>query len=140
MPQLVERLAEARVRQAWPAVVGDDVARRTRPDDLVEGCLTVVVDNSPWLHELTLRQAEILRLIQRRWPAVRALRFRVGALPHEPREQSPATPSRPVVFVDGDRQTLAAATAAISDAGLANAVRRVLARAEGVSGARTVAS
>ena len=140
MPQLVERLAEARVRQAWPALVGVDIARRTRPGDLVEGCLTVVVDNSPWLHELTLRQPEILRLIQGRWPAVRTLRLSVGALPPEPRDHPTAAASSPAPLGDGDRQTLAETTAAISDSGVANAVRRLLARAHGVSHTPKVAS
>ena len=55
LPQLEERLLVQRMRRAWGALVGDDLARRAQPQALVKGCLTIVVDNSPWLHELTLR-------------------------------------------------------------------------------------
>src|SRR3989442_880864 len=59
VPELRERLAEHHVRRVWSTLVGADVARRAKPHALVEGCLTVIVDNSPWLHELTLRADEL---------------------------------------------------------------------------------
>src|SRR3989442_10264118 len=59
VPQIADRLPEYRIRKAWSVLVGPDVARRTRPQSLANGCLHVVVDNSPWLHELTLRAAEL---------------------------------------------------------------------------------
>jgi hypothetical protein len=133
MPQLVERLAEVHVRQTWPAVVGDDVARRARPGQLAEGCLTVVVDNSPWLHELTLRQPEILSLIQRRWPAVKSLRLSVGPLPRDAGESDTDTAPRRTRLGERDRREIDEAAAAIADAALATSVRRVLTRArEGI--------
>jgi hypothetical protein len=135
MPQLVERLAEVHVRQAWAAVVGGDVARRARPGRLAEGCLTVVVDNSPWLHELTLREQEILGMIQRRWPAVKSLRLSVGPLPSAADEVAANVAPRRAHLSDRDRREIEEATAGIADAALATAVRRVLARARGVSGA-----
>jgi len=61
VPDLRDRLLEHRIRRAWPAVVGGDAARRAQPRSFVDGCLTVVVDNSPWLHELTLRSDELTR-------------------------------------------------------------------------------
>src|SRR5207249_11423376 len=76
VPGLRERLAEHHVRRAWAALVGADVARRAQPRALVDGCLAVVVDNSPWLHELTLRAEELTARLHERVPVVRALRFR----------------------------------------------------------------
>lgn len=80
VPLLVERLAEVQVYRAWEAAVGAEMARRARPGPLVEGCLTITVDNSPWLHELRLRQADLLAAIQQHCPSVRALRLTVGPL------------------------------------------------------------
>ena len=51
IPKLSDRLPEYHIRKAWAALVGPDMARRTRPQSLANGCLHVVVDNSPWLHE-----------------------------------------------------------------------------------------
>src|SRR5207247_1671912 len=87
VPELRDRLAEHHVRRAWTALVGTDVARRAQPKGLVDGCLTVVVDNSPWLHELTLRVEELTARLHERFAAVRALRFTLGSL-------EPAAPRR----------------------------------------------
>ena len=78
MPQLEERLREHRLGRSWPAIVGADVARRARPGALTNGVLQIVVDNSPWLCELTLRAAELTRRVRAEVPSVRALRFTLG--------------------------------------------------------------
>src|SRR6266850_293210 len=101
LPQLGDRLLVQRMRRTWSAVVGADVARRAQPQALVNGCLTIVVDNSPWLHELNLRAADLTERLRAAFPAVQTLRFNLGA----------------------------AAAAAISDPALAASARRLLARA-----------
>jgi hypothetical protein len=125
MPQLVDRLGEVRLHQTWATVVGSDVARRARPGALSEGCLTVIVDNSPWLHELSLRQEQLLAMIQVRCPAVRTLRLTVGVLAPESRAE--AVP--PVVLDERDRREIEEATAVIADTALATVAGRLLARA-----------
>src|SRR6266700_3040617 len=55
LPELRERLVEEGIRRSWPAVVGAEGARRSRPQRLTNGLLEIAVDNSPWLHELTPR-------------------------------------------------------------------------------------
>src|SRR2546428_1460771 len=98
VPELRERLAEHHVRRVWSTLVGADVARRAKPQALVEGCLTVIVDNSPWLHELTLRADELTARLRPRVPPLRALRFTLGRLaeagpsaapPRRPRSSAP---------------------------------------------------
>ena len=89
VPELRDRLVEFQLRGAWKTLVGADVARRARPDSVVNGCLHVVVDNSPWLQELTLRSAELTARINARFETIRALRFSLGRLPGEP--ESPAS-------------------------------------------------
>ena len=67
VPDLKDRLLEHRIRRAWSHIVGVDAARRTQARSFAEGCLTVAVDNSPWLHELTLRSEELTRRLQQRF-------------------------------------------------------------------------
>src|SRR2546421_13020151 len=75
IPQLGDRLAEHYIRRAWSALVGADVARRAQPQALGDGCLTVVVAKSPWLHEMTLRAGGLTARLPERFPSLRALRF-----------------------------------------------------------------
>jgi predicted nucleic acid-binding Zn ribbon protein len=139
VPQLAERLAELRLHRSWVAVVGSDIARRTRPGSLVEGCLTVLVDNSPWLHELSLRQPELLARIRARCDSVRVLRFTVGSLGSDP-EAAVTHERRPApALSERDRREIEEATATISDTVLAATAQRLLTRARlaaGASGSR----
>src|SRR5207248_1846166 len=80
VPDLRDRLLEHRIRRAWPQVVGADAARRAQARSFADGCLTVAVDNSPWLHELTLRIEELTRRLRERFDAVRSLRFVAGTI------------------------------------------------------------
>jgi len=129
VPQLEDRLLVRRLRRTWVALVGADMARRAQPHALVNGCLQVVVDNSPWLHELTLRGPELTARLARECPAVRSVRFTLGAPPAE--EPTPAVrpASRTSRLSDDDRCAIDAAAAAISDPALAAGARRLLARA-----------
>jgi predicted nucleic acid-binding Zn ribbon protein len=121
VPELQDRLVEARLCAAWPALVGADAARRSRPQGLSNGCLNVVVDNSPWLHELTLRSGELTPRIASRFESIRTLRFTLGRL--DGAAEAPAAPetSRP------PRPLLAdAAVASIRDPDVRAAARRLL--------------
>ena len=126
VPQLSERLPEYHIRRAWTALVGPDMARRTRPQSLANGCLHVVVDNSPWLHELTLRAAELTARLSAESPAVRSLRFTLGTLETEPRSRPERRERRVTALTDDDRRDIDEAAAAISDPALADVARRLL--------------
>jgi hypothetical protein len=130
VPKLGDRLAEYQIRRAWPALVGADVARRARPQALVDGCLSVVVDNSPWLHELTLRAAELTTRLRGRFPAVHALRFLLGALePVEPGASPKRRGRSSTPLGAADLRAIDEATSAIPDPTLAAVARRLLAKA-----------
>ncbi|MGH7373383.1 MAG: DUF721 domain-containing protein, partial [Candidatus Rokuibacteriota bacterium] len=83
LPALEERLLAERIRRGWGAAVGDELARRARPGELKAGTLTIMVDNSPWLQELSMRSAEVLDAVRARFgPSVTALRLSLaGAAP-----------------------------------------------------------
>jgi len=125
LPQISDRLLELRIRRMWRSIVGRDVARRARPDAWSGGTLRIVVDNSPWLHELTLRAGELTAKVRDRFPEVQALRFVLGALENDATNASAKLP-RAVPLSAADHADIDAAAAAISDSALAEAARRLL--------------
>jgi hypothetical protein len=126
VPQLSDRLPEYHIRKTWAALVGPEMARRTRPQALVNGCLHVVADNSPWLHELTLRASELTARLGAQAPAVRSLRFTLGTLEAEPRSRPERRERRATALTDDDRRDIDEAASAISDPALADVARRLL--------------
>lgn len=68
------------VRAGWTAVVGDDVARHSRPEKLADGTLIVVTRSSAWSQQLALLASTILAGLAPIAGAgvVQRLRFRVG--------------------------------------------------------------
>src|SRR5580765_2537852 len=94
VPDLKDRLLEHRIRRAWSHIVGVDAARRTQARSFAEGCLTVAVDNSPWLHELTLRSEELTRRLHDRFDAVRSIRFVAGTVEPDGSVRPSAQPAR----------------------------------------------
>jgi predicted nucleic acid-binding Zn ribbon protein len=60
---LGRRRDERRLLDSWPEVVGERVARFSRPVDLSDGVLTLEADNAVWRQELTL----LLPLIAKRF-------------------------------------------------------------------------
>jgi predicted nucleic acid-binding Zn ribbon protein len=129
VPQLEDRLLVQRLRRTWASLVGAEMARRAQPQALVNGCLQIVVDNSPWLHELTLRAPDLAARLGAEYPAVRSVRFSLGASPAEEPTPAARPAPRPSRLTDDDRRAIDAAAAAISDPGLAAGARRLLARA-----------
>lgn len=129
VPGLDEHLEEYRIRRSWRSVVGPDVARRAWPQALVNGCLQIAVDNSPWLHELTLRTAEFQDRLAREFTVVRSLRFVLASRPAEgPAALAPAPPRRAPLEA-ADVREIESATATISDPTVAAAARRLLTKA-----------
>ncbi len=128
VPQLADRLLVERVGRRWASIVGADVARRTRPRSLAHGTLEIVVDNSPWLHELTLRSAELERRLRAEVPDVRGVRLVLGSLTDgAPDALSAPMPRRaPVPLEAKDLTEIDEILSPISDPALAATVRRVL--------------
>ena len=128
IPQLGDRLVEHRLRTSWSTVVGPEIARRSQPQGLVDGCLGIVVDNSPWLHELTLRQTELATRIRTVAPSVRTVRIRLGS-PNVDPVPVEARPPRALPLTASDLRDIDDAASVIGDATLAAAARRLMTRA-----------
>jgi hypothetical protein len=129
VPQLEDRLLVQRLRRRWSALIGVDAARRTLPQALVGGCLQITVDNSPWLHEMTLRAPELAARLAVEFPAIRTVRFALGTTSAEPIAPASRPAARVPNLTDDDRRAIDAAAAAISDPDVAAGARRLLARA-----------
>ena len=126
VPELRDRLVEVRIRGAWNGLVGPDVARRARPQSLTNGCLHVVVDNSPWLQELTLRASELTARIAARFETIRTLRFTLGHLPGTS-ETPPSSKPRSSRTLDADDiREIDETVAPIRDPDVRAAARRLL--------------
>ena len=55
-----QRLAAYGVMEAWPAVVGERIARVTAPQRVERGVLYVNVASAPWRAELTMKRQELI--------------------------------------------------------------------------------
>jgi hypothetical protein len=130
LPGLRDHMLDETIRKNWGRVVGPDFARRSRPTGLRLGVLDVTADNSPWLHELTLRSSELLARLETRYgSAVTGLRFTLGTVPTESspmaRERRPEPPAR---LGPEDARMVEVMVAPVADPALAASLRRLLAK------------
>jgi predicted nucleic acid-binding Zn ribbon protein len=65
---LDEKFEEGRLLKGWPGVVGDVVAKRSRPRILRDGILHIEVDGSVWMQELWFHQREIIERVRAAYP------------------------------------------------------------------------
>ncbi len=65
---LDEKFEEGRLQQGWPEVVGEVIAKRSRPRVLRDGILHVEVEGSVWMQELWFHQKEIVELVRGAFP------------------------------------------------------------------------
>jgi len=63
---LAERIEEASVVPEWEELVGEAIAKVTRPTRVSHGTLFVAVRSSAWLMELNMMRGEILRRLNAR--------------------------------------------------------------------------
>lgn len=129
LPPLADRLLALAVRREWTSLMGPQIARRAQPRDITGGTLAVVVDNSPWLQELTLREAELLSRLQHRYgaEAIKALRFTLGT-PSREAQVSDRTEPRGDEALTEEEAAWVAKAVTLPDPALAETVRRLLAK------------
>ncbi|MBI2461371.1 MAG: DUF721 domain-containing protein [Candidatus Rokubacteria bacterium] len=122
-PPLAERVRHARLAAEWATLVGPAVARHAAPLHLEDGWLHVAVDSSAWLHELSLKEEELLAVL-RRVADLRGVRLRLAPLPaHRP---EPRAPARRRHLLPEEQAAIEEALAPIRDPALAATVRRVM--------------
>jgi len=85
-----QKIKEQRIIDAWPRVVGEEVAKRTEPLFFEHGLLFVRVTDSVWAQHLSLQRKKIVNLLNRqgRTRILKELRFQSG--PVKPLKLIPA--------------------------------------------------
>lgn len=74
LPQVLATLGldgkfeEGRLQQGWPEVVGEVIAKRSRPRVLKDGILHIEVEGSVWMQELWFHQKEIVERVREAFP------------------------------------------------------------------------
>jgi hypothetical protein len=128
VPELRDRLIESAIARDWSQVVGSELGRRSRSGRLRGGSLDVTVDNSPLLHEMTLRSGELLVALQARFPgSLTALRFTLGAQPSTPAQPAPRPRIETRLRLSPDEaREVEAVVATVSDPAVAGSLRRLL--------------
>ena len=127
LPALQSRLLEEAIKTDWSRLIGPELGRRSQAGQLHAGVLDVIVDNSPCLQEMTLRSAELLATLQRRFRTVTSLRFVLGTLPAGSDRTAPRTRSEPRPSLGPeDLRVIEAMTASLPDPILAGGLRRLL--------------
>ncbi|MFQ5898275.1 MAG: DUF721 domain-containing protein [Candidatus Methylomirabilia bacterium] len=138
VPRLAGQLVEVRIRNEWRSVMGAEFARHCQPGRLRNGTLELIVDNSPWLQEVTLREAQLRGRLARRFgdAAVRALKVTLGTLaadegdrPDNRGKAIPTRTGREGPLSEEEARAVEAATGSIRDPELRLSLRRVLAKA-----------
>ena len=82
----------ARIYQVWDAILGGDLAGRARLGDIDRGRLVVEVDHPAWMQLVQMRQRQILRRVQRRFPELGITRMHLVVSRGAP-AAAPAAPS-----------------------------------------------
>jgi predicted nucleic acid-binding Zn ribbon protein len=69
-----------KILKAWGSVVGEKVVLHSRPIGIKKGLLTIEVDSSTWLYELSLKKKSILKDIKKilQEYKIENIRFRMG--------------------------------------------------------------
>jgi len=128
LPELRDRLLEETIRRDWSRLAGPELGRRSQPGRLKAGVLDVTVDNSPWLHEMTLRSGELLAALQTRFGSVVAsLRLALGVVPAG--VDPPKADHRPeprARLSHEEAEVVEAMVASLPDPALAGSLRRLL--------------
>ncbi len=128
LPGLRDRLLEEAIRKDWNRLVGLELGRRSRPGRLKAGVLDVTIDNSPWLHEMTLRSSELTAALQTRFgSAVASVRLAFGAVPAGVDPVTPPPRPKPQARLSHEEtRVVEAMVASLPDPTLAGSLRRLL--------------
>ncbi|TVR35101.1 MAG: DUF721 domain-containing protein [Spirochaetaceae bacterium] len=81
--------------RSWEQIVGQDLASHTNLTEIRNNAVCVEVDHPAWMQMVQLRQADILKAIQTRFPAlqVRSLQLRLVESLGVPAAVAPAAPA-----------------------------------------------
>ena len=79
---LDKRFREQRLLDLWPAIVGDEIAERTRATRIDRGVLFVRVDHGAWMQELHFIEKDLIEKLRENAPGVELNRIRFSTKDH----------------------------------------------------------
>src|SRR5512139_4323402 len=122
------RLREYRVFSLWEKAVGPGIARHAQPSSIRGGRLTVTVDSSAWMQQLSLLKPEIVSRVNDRLGAdgIESIALRLGELEQAAPPEAYEAPSGTLDAAEQKR--VAEYLAGISDPEAREAFRRVIER------------
>ena len=73
-------LSQEDIELFWKEMVGEDGFRHSRPLAIKKGVLTILVDNSGWMQEFSMRKRNILKGLKRRLgkDKISEIHFKIG--------------------------------------------------------------
>lgn len=76
------RVSEEEINAAWEAAAGKRAAKHTKPVSIKKSVLTVNIDSSGWLYELTVKRRDLLEKLDGKIKGkkLKNLRFRIGEI------------------------------------------------------------
>jgi len=116
----------AKIQSNWPKAAGKTIAAHAFPEALRDGRLTIVVDSSAWMNQLSMLSPSLLENIRAVAPEVAELRFKAGK--PEPRaattvKSEPVRKNRPEA---SEAEDAARAASTIKDPAVRDRARRFL--------------
>jgi len=62
---LDEKIAKYQFVNSWSEIVGEEIAKRSKPDSIRNGILVIRVESSAWAQELSFHKTVILRRLEK---------------------------------------------------------------------------
>jgi hypothetical protein len=93
---LGQKLLETRLKDQWPSIVGQTIAKHSSPDSIRFHKLYLVAENSVWLQQLVFLKPTILQTLQTLMPelSLTDIVLRLGTLPLSMPKQPEAIENR----------------------------------------------
>ena len=123
---LGSRLDEYRVFGQWEKSVGPVIARHAQPQIVRGKKLTLIVDSTAWMQQLSLLKPEIIEKVNRNLgkETIKDIMLRLGEV--ESRKQASEDPPVRTVLSQDEREKIEDYVREIGDADTREAVRRVI--------------
>jgi hypothetical protein len=88
-----------RLRQSWPGIVGEALARVTWPSRIARGVLWIAAIDTGWAFNLQFVKADLLNAVQIFLGSqeIRDIRYKVGEIPSREPPQAPAPGAAPAM-------------------------------------------
>jgi hypothetical protein len=105
---LGHKLLEARLKDQWPSIAGQTIAKHSSPDSIRFHKLYLVAENSVWLQQLVFLKPTILQTLQTLMPelSLTDIVLRLGTLP-PPMPKHPEAIETPIPTPSSEHLALA---------------------------------